>query len=101
MVLPHRHFSKLFLRFLLDLYRAKLAPVNLRTTVKMTSLTTALAWVPRSKSKAHPTKYVLDESELERVSKMARIKLDEAQLQLAEAQAAEQEDGMVDDDWEE
>jgi hypothetical protein len=63
---------------------------------------TSLAWVPRGRSAAHPRKYELDEAELERVSKLAKIRLEDAQFDLESAQAAEaaaQAGG--DDDWEE
>ena len=63
------------------------------------SLTTSVAWVKRGVAAPHPVKYELDESELERVAKLARIRLDDARFEL---EAAEEEQKAPDDDgWEE
>lgn len=72
----------------------------------------ALHWIPRGKSVQHPKKYVLDDSEMERVSKLANIQFEDAKAQLERAQrdiakgkdpfAAQTEDGNEDEDeWEE
>ena len=44
----------------------------------MTSLITATAWVPRGHAAAFPTKYVLDEDEYSRISKLAKLELEDA-----------------------
>ncbi|PWN53313.1 WD40 repeat-like protein [Violaceomyces palustris] len=46
----------------------------------------ATAWIARGKSAQHPSRYNVDDSELERVSKMANISLEEAKAQLERAQ---------------
>lgn len=61
------------------------------------SLTTSVRWVSRGKAQTQPSKYTLDETELSRVAKLARVQLDEASLDLAAAQAAAE---TGDDEWE-
>lgn len=63
------------------------------------SLTSSLTWVRRGVAAAHPVKYELDESELERVAKLARVKLDDARFELEAAEADEK--APADDGWEE
>ncbi|CDR99616.1 hypothetical protein [Sporisorium scitamineum] len=46
----------------------------------------ALQWIARGKSLAHPKKYVLDDDEMERVSKMANVQFEDAKAQLERAQ---------------
>lgn len=46
----------------------------------------ALHWIARGKSLAHPKKYVLDDDEMERVSKMANVQFEDAKAQLERAQ---------------
>lgn len=46
----------------------------------------ALHWIARGKSLAHPKKYVLDDAEMERVSKMANVEFEDAKAQLERAQ---------------
>lgn len=76
----------------------------------MASLISAIAWVRRGVAAQNPEKYVLDEKELERVSALARIELDEARAELERAhlaaqsmgKGAEDDDGngvTEDDDW--
>lgn len=48
---------------------------------------TATTWVPRGYAAAFPTKYVFDDDEYERISKLAKLELDDAKEDLAEAQA--------------
>ncbi|SGY40641.1 BQ5605_C003g02405 [Microbotryum silenes-dioicae] len=70
----------------------------------MTSLISAVNWIPRGAAAQHPSKYVVDEAELARVEKLARVRLDEAQMELELARATEEEnreDGGGDDDEEE
>ena len=54
----------------------------------MSSLISAVAWVRRGVSAKHPHKYVLDDKELERVSALARIELEDARVELQRAHEA-------------
>ncbi|KAF5382043.1 hypothetical protein D9615_004423 [Tricholomella constricta] len=54
----------------------------------MSSLISAIAWVQRGVSAQHPQKYVLDDTELERVSALARIELEDARVELERAHEA-------------
>jgi len=54
----------------------------------MASLISCVSWVKRGVSVAHPDKYVLDEQELERVSALARIELEDAKKELERAHKA-------------
>jgi len=49
---------------------------------------TATAWVPRGHAAAYPTKYVFDEDEYARISKLAKLELDDAKEDLEEARQA-------------
>lgn len=49
------------------------------------SMITATAWVPRGYPAQFPTKYDFDEAEFERISKLARLQLDDAKENLEEA----------------
>lgn len=51
----------------------------------------------------HPVKYNLDEQELERISSLARIELEDARAELARATEAAESMGKGDeeDEWEE
>jgi len=46
---------------------------------------TALLWVPRGAAAAFPTKYDVDEDELARISKLAKLQLEDANDDLDEA----------------
>jgi len=46
---------------------------------------TATAWVPRGHAAAYPTKYVFDEDEYARISKLAKLELDDAKDDLEDA----------------
>jgi len=59
----------------------------------MSNLISAVAWVRRGVSAQHPQKYVLDDRELERVSALARIELEDARIELERAHLAAQEMG--------
>ena len=59
----------------------------------MSSLISAVAWVRRGVAAQHPEKYVLDDSELERVSALARIELEDARVELERAHLAAQSMG--------
>lgn len=47
---------------------------------------TATTWVPRGFAAPFPTKYVFDEEEFQRISKLAKLQLDDAKENLQEAQ---------------
>lgn len=59
----------------------------------MSSLISAVAWVRRGVAAQHPEKYVLDDPELERVSALARIELEDARVELERAHLAAQSMG--------
>ncbi|THG93808.1 hypothetical protein EW145_g8274, partial [Phellinidium pouzarii] len=59
----------------------------------MSSLISCVAWVKRGAAAQHPGKYSLDEKELERVSALARIELEDARLELERAHEAAKEMG--------
>ena len=56
----------------------------------MSSLISSLAWVRRGVAARHPNKYILDDKELERVSALARIELEDARTELERAHEAAQ-----------
>ncbi|KAF8753391.1 WD40 repeat-like protein [Rhizoctonia solani] len=79
----------------------------------MSPLISSIAWVRRGVAVENPEKYNLDEKELERVQKLARIELEDAQIELQRASEAahdmenrsDDEDSSVeeddnDDSWE-
>lgn len=51
------------------------------------SMITATAWVPRGRAAQFPTKYEFDEEEYDRISRLARLQLDDAKDELEEARA--------------
>nr|POE58023.1 putative wd repeat-containing protein c17d11.16 [Quercus suber] len=55
------------------------------------SMITATAWVPRGHAAAMPTKYVFDEDEYARISKLAKLELDDAKADLEDARQAMKE----------
>ncbi|KAF8969152.1 WD40 repeat-like protein [Flammula alnicola] len=59
----------------------------------MSNLISAVAWVRREVAVQHPEKYVLDDKELERVSALARIELEDARIELERAHLAAQSMG--------
>lgn len=59
----------------------------------MSNLISAVSWVRRGVAAQHPTKYVLDDKELERVSALARIELEDARVELERAHLAAQSMG--------
>lgn len=59
----------------------------------MSNLISAVSWVRRGVSTQHPQKYVLDDKELERVSALARIELEDARVELERAHLAAQSMG--------
>lgn len=56
----------------------------------MSNLISSVAWVRRGLAIQHPQKYVLDDKELERVSALARIELEDARTELERAHLAAQ-----------
>lgn len=54
----------------------------------MSSLVSSVAWVKRGISARSPAKYVLDDKELERVSHLAHIELEDARVELQKAHEA-------------
>lgn len=52
----------------------------------MSALITSVAWTPRGTALQHPRKYALTEEELQRVSQLASVQLDEAKMELEAAQ---------------
>ncbi|KAK1774443.1 WD40-repeat-containing domain protein [Copromyces sp. CBS 386.78] len=56
------------------------------------SMITTTAWVPRGFAAPFPTKYTFDEEEFERIAALAKLQLDDAQEDLDEAKAKEDED---------
>ncbi|KAI6781040.1 putative WD repeat-containing protein-like protein [Emericellopsis cladophorae] len=55
----------------------------------MTSMITAAQWVPRGFAAPFPTKYTFDEEEFARIAELAKLKLDDAEEDLEEAQEKE------------
>ncbi|KAG1855327.1 transductin family protein/WD-40 repeat family protein [Suillus subalutaceus] len=75
----------------------------------MSNLISCVSWVKRGVSAHQPSKYVLDEKELERVSALARIELEDARIEIERAhnaaksmgkgaEGAEADDADEDDD---
>jgi len=48
----------------------------------MAHLISAVAWVRQGVAAEHPSKYAVDEKELERVSALARVELEDARVEL-------------------
>ena len=77
----------------------------------MSNLISCTHWVPRGVPKQHPDKYNLDETELERVSALARIEIEDVRVQLQKASEAakkmgnsagdDEVEGDDEGDWEE
>lgn len=59
----------------------------------MASLISAVSWVARGVSAQQPTKYVLDDEELQRVSALARIDVEDARKELERAHEAARQMG--------
>jgi periodic tryptophan protein 1 len=57
---------------------------------------TTTAWVRRGVAAQFPTKYEIDEEEMNRISKLARMQLEEAQDDLSAAKAGKMDDGEND-----
>ncbi|KAK4952325.1 rRNA-processing protein [Elasticomyces elasticus] len=52
------------------------------------SMITATAWVPRGRASQHPARYEFDEEEYGRISKLAKLELDDANEDLEDARKA-------------
>lgn len=59
----------------------------------MSNLISAVAWVKRGVATQQPQKYVLDDNELQRVSALAHIELEDARVEMERAHKAAQEMG--------
>jgi len=55
------------------------------------SMITATSWVPRGFAAPFPKKYIFDEDEYARISKLAKLQLDDAKEDLEEAQEEKKE----------
>ena len=64
------------------------------------SMITATAWVPRGHAAAFPTRYVFDEEEYARISKLAKLELDDAKEDLENARQALNKSSLGDDEGE-
>ncbi len=53
------------------------------------SMITATAWVPRGAPAQFPTRYEFNEDEYDRISKLAKLQLDDAKEELDEARRAD------------
>ncbi|KIW90734.1 uncharacterized protein Z519_08517 [Cladophialophora bantiana CBS 173.52] len=62
------------------------------------SMTLATTWVRRGVAAQFPTKYQVDEAELSRISKLARLQLEDAQQDLLDAQNSKARDGSEDEE---
>ena len=67
------------------------------------SMITASLWVPRGAAAAFPSKYDVDECELERISKLAKLRLDDVREDLNESRhgghvGSENEDSDMEND---
>lgn len=60
---------------------------------------TATAWVPRGFPARHPTKYEFNEAEFDRISKLAKLQLEDAKEDLEKARNGHNEDGRTDDGY--
>ena len=65
------------------------------------SMITATVWVPRGYAAAFPTRYDVDEHELARISKLAKLKLDDANEELVHAHHHDEEDSKTDEESDE
>jgi periodic tryptophan protein 1 len=68
----------------------------------MSSMITTTTWVRRGVAAQFPTKYEIDETEMGRISKLARMQLEEAKEDMSAAQAGEDDgDNAMEEDTEE
>lgn len=64
------------------------------------SMITATAWVPRGFPIEFPSRYELDDEELERVSNLAKLRLEDAKEDFEAAQKGDKSKDAGDDGWE-
>jgi len=64
----------------------------------MSSMITTTSWVKRGVAAQFPTKYVIDEAEMGRISKLARMQLEDAKEDMSAAQEGKMDEGEEDDD---
>ena len=62
------------------------------------SMITATVWVPRGHAAPFPTKYNVDDEELARISKLAKLKLEDAKEDLVRAQTKNNDEDENDSD---
>lgn len=71
----------------------------------MSSMITTTSWVKRGIAAQFPTKYVIDEAEMGRISKLARMQLEDAKEDMSAAQDGkmeeQEEEAQADDTMEE
>ena len=65
-------------------------------TAKMSMITASL-WVPRGAAAAFPEKYDIDEDELSRISKLAKLQLEDAKEDLSDAKNGRRGDTETED----
>lgn len=68
--------------------------------VTMSMITTS-AWVRRGMAAQFPTKYEIDENEMNRISELARMQLEDAKEDLSTAQDGNEDEGAMDEDQKE
>lgn len=61
------------------------------------SMITASLWVPRGAAAAFPEKYDVDEDELARISKLAKLQLEDAKEDLSDAKNGRQNETETED----
>lgn len=61
------------------------------------SMITASAWVPRGSAAAYPTKYDVDEHELARISKLAKLQLEDAKDDLDDVSKGHKSEGAAEE----
>ena len=61
------------------------------------SMITASLWVPRGAAAAFPKRYDVDEDELARISKLAKLQLEDAKEDLSDAKNGRQGEPETDD----
>lgn len=61
------------------------------------SMITASLWVPRGAAATFPEKYDIDEDELARISKLAKLQLEDAKEDLSDAKNGRQGDTEAED----
>jgi len=62
------------------------------------SMITTSTWVRRGVAAQFPTKYEIDENEMNRISNLARMQLEEAQGDLSAAQEGKEDEAMDEDE---